>query len=197
MLTGRRGFIAGLSALICAPAVVRVQSLMPVITPFHERFSWEVYLSSELVETACLPYLRAGTGDSDINALVFPQPHTRVDRGDALRGADLKYVEQFNIPRLEILKIGDRVVDKRIVGGIAPIIRKTQRSLVDDNMAPPTWSGYEERDEELRAMNPSRRQGWDVAQPRDGETRAVVEARHPIPSARSRQQALAIMAHVA
>lgn len=35
MIIGRRGFIAGIGALIAAPAIVRASSLMPVRAPKH------------------------------------------------------------------------------------------------------------------------------------------------------------------
>jgi hypothetical protein len=133
----RRGFLVGLGALMAAPAIVRLDSIMPVVVPFHQRFSWEVYIpghgAERYVGTDVLGAAhkkfwkeRGGTADSDINPIrVVGEDQEYVTRVP-LRGDDLRWAETYDIPRIEVLKIGDRVVDKRHVGvGYAQIIPKS------------------------------------------------------------------------
>lgn len=129
----RRGFLLGLGALIAAPAVVKVSSIMPVRVPFDQRMVWSVYGAEGARLNAYVSALRAPTANSDINAS-YPfaewpaaAPHVRLDRGEPLTGVELQRYEAMDLPRVELLRVGDRVVDKRIIGG--PLAQVMPRSV--------------------------------------------------------------------
>lgn len=50
LIAGRRGFLRGLGSLLCAPAIVRVESLMPIVPLTTAPLSAETY--AEIVDMA-------------------------------------------------------------------------------------------------------------------------------------------------
>ena len=116
---------------------------------------------------------------------------------DRLFGDELRRHEAFNIPRIEILKIGDRVVDKRFPGVNAQLMPWTDRRMVDDN-----W--HVERPELARMARsvvesvPYVKLDDNLQQityPWMKDDRKAYEARHKPESNTSRQQAMAILAN--
>lgn len=191
----RRGFLLGLGALMAAPAVVKVSSIMPVRVPFDQRWTWSVYGAESARLNTYVSALRAPTANSDVNA-AYPfadwpaaAPHVRLDRGEALSGVDLQRYEALNLPRVELLRIGDRVVDKRIVGGVAQILPKTVRATSDDDVTLPA-TAHEAWARDLAntvpVVGPSGT--WDTLL-----SRAEIEARHQH-SVRARRQAADVLA---
>lgn len=181
MRSTRRGFLLGLGALIAAPAVVKVSSLMPVRVPINQRMVWEVY-----------PTLYQPDSDYPVADGVWARPNgfggfDRQTRRafDALRGVDLARYEAMNIPRVELLRIGDRVVDKRIVGGVAQILPKTVRATWDDDARKLPATAQEAVARDLANTVPVFGPGgtWNSVM-----SRSEIEARHQR-SDRSRRQA--------
>lgn len=217
MKATRRGFLGGLGALLAMPAIVKVGSIMPVRVPFHQRFSWEVFIPGRGAEKFMgyalleLPLpLRAGCSIEEALAPLgcFPPSEEYVTRSPPLRGAELNWAETYNIPRIEILKIGDRVVGKRQIGtGCAQIM---PRPHIAEMECEPSALAYFPSETDALAF------GWEAPKANrvrrtayvslDGDlredsplpdelrypTRESIEARHREASAGSRQRAASV-----
>lgn len=221
MKIGRRGFLTGLSAfgaIICAPPIVRVTSIMPVKIPFHERFFWEVYETGQgnsmfpiyppwpsypgypdllegMKSEPTIGEVATSEGDFDLHDMVPSRQvrdHTGLQYRERTRllGDELRRYENKNLPRLEILKIGDRVVDKRWVGGLAQIIPyKTQRAKRDDNLQ--KVDPVEARYDLARRVAYEQVDGQRPL-PSYYDSRAAIEARHQPASPQARRRAMEV-----